>query len=36
VKPPFFENERNSIAQSRAPSISKIERGIAGSWMKAS
>ncbi len=33
VKPPFFEKLRNSMAQSRAPSISKMECGIAGSWM---
>ena len=36
VKPAFLENERNSMAHSRAPSISYIEWGISGSWMKAS
>ena len=33
VKPPFFEKLRNSMAHSRAPSISKILCGISGSWM---
>ena len=36
VKPAFLEKERNSMAQSRAPSISKMEWGRLGSWMKAS
>ena len=36
MKPPDFENERNSIAHSRAPGISKIERGSDGSRTYAS
>lgn len=36
VKPAVLEKERNSMAQVRAPSISKMEWGISGSVMKAS